>query len=120
MVLSRCPLDNEIILWRPILSKSERQDTDSFTSTEFEYLRTFKQENANDWFLRFGTDSRFRLLASGTKHGDVEVFDMRKLKSKRVLVSGDQAINWITFSPSDTIMIGTCNGGSVWLWKIEL
>lgn len=129
LVLSRCPSNDkheasEILLWRPFLSNGRAPDNTP-PALKSEHVWTFSQKDADIWFLRFTTDSAYRVLAAGDHSGDISLWDM-SAKSEQpftILQSSNkryEAVRCLTFSPNDDFMIAGSDDGTLWIWEIEL
>ena len=126
MVLSRSPsnledVDSDIFLWVPTFPESKMGDTQP--SSKYEHIWTFSQERAWIWFLRFTTDSLYRLLACGNCEGDVDLWDMSAktsipfctLKTRKF----HGAVRWLSFSPESDFMVGLSDDATLWVWEIQ-
>ena len=128
MVLSRSPsnevdVESDIFLWSPILPLSRAGDVRP--SSEYNHIWTFSQERAYIWFLRFRTDSLYRVLACGNCQGDISLWDMSAKSSKPFSILSARkkrkgAVRWLTFSPKDDFVVAVCDDGSIWVWEIQL
>eukprot|EP00977_Amphora_coffeiformis_P011369 scaffold2744_cov160-Amphora_coffeaeformis.AAC.6 len=121
MVLSRSPsnvedVDSDIFLWEPIFPESKKGDVQP--SSRYDYIWTFSQEKAWIWFLRFTTDSRYRLLACGNCEGDVDLWDMSAKSSIPFCTLKTRkfhgAVRWLSFSPKNDFMVGLSDDATLW------
>jgi WD40 repeat protein len=85
LILSRGSVDENIILWEPVMPDPLPESADHDEPllfpipSHFEHLRTFEgMYDADFWFIRFGTDASHghKTLACGNNTGDIFLWDI--------------------------------------------
>lgn len=129
-ILSKSCEDN-IVCWRPgkletstDLSLPSKYTTDTTCSI----LENFDVKNCDIWFLRFSIDSRMKYLAQGNRVGKTFVIDLdshdhdSKPVEKQTLSHPKctSSIRQTCFSNDASILICSCEDGTIWRWDQPL
>ncbi|KAL7557489.1 hypothetical protein ACA910_019336 [Epithemia clementina (nom. ined.)] len=102
-----------------------RKDLPYPVPNQLRHLRTFKVQESQYWFIRFGVDRQGKTLAAGNATGDIYIFKIVGSKSKlpiRVLdgkLRNHAAVRSISFSPDDSVMVAATDSGEIWKWDVR-
>lgn len=122
--------EDKIVCWRPgklessiDLSLPARYTTD----TTCTILENFEVKNCEVWFMKFSIDSSMKYLALGNVVGKTYIFDLdshdhdSKPVEKYILSHNkcQTAIRQTCFSNDASILICSCEDGTIWRWDLS-
>jgi polycomb protein EED len=123
--------ENSIVCWRPGKLESSADlslPTKYTTDTTCSILENFDVKQCDIWFLRFSIDSGMKYLALGNKIGKIYVIDLdshdhdSKPAEKATLSHPkcQSAIRQTCFSNDASMLICSCEDGTLWRWDLSL
>lgn len=122
LILSKS-IDNDIILWKPVLTRSRVEDksTQQRLPSEVVALREFRLSDADVWFIRFHTNPDCTILACGNNIGEIKVWDIdANPKKENVVKLTNQyctsSIRMVSLSPDSKCLVAACDDASIWQW----
>ncbi|BES91710.1 WD domain, G-beta repeat [Nesidiocoris tenuis] len=119
MVLSKST-ENNIILWQPGKIGSEEKEINR--NDDCSIVRKFGLQGCDIWFVKFTFEYNRKLLAVGNKVGKVFVWDLdvpHPGKAPKLVLSHakcTKAIRQIAMSRNGSVMLYSCDDGSIWRW----
>ncbi|KAL7549858.1 hypothetical protein ACHAWF_013115 [Thalassiosira exigua] len=142
LILSKS-VNNKVVLWKPVFTKEE-EDRGTIYSTHkvpssILFLREFKLEHCNSWYIRFDSPSpHHRLLALGNQVGDVKVWTIGEdgdddsgcdpnqkyfcnLSTSGsftgTMASNDPCtVRMVVFNPHGSHLLAVRDDSTVWMW----
>ena len=134
LVLSKSTT-NQISLWKPILSRSEdtlsRSEDTLSTSTstsmsgtsahKFVHLQDYCVPECGQWFIRFATDSKCKLLAVGNCIGDLRVWVIGGAKKPTFVCNtmSTAIVRMVKFSENSEVLVAVCDDATVWKYNVK-
>ncbi len=106
---------NSISLWKPIFS-------DNANVHKFIHLQDYAVPDCSQWFIRFATDRKCKMLAVGNGKGDVRIWEIGRVKKPIIFLNTmcTSIVRMVSFSPSGKAMAAVCDDGSVWNYKVNM
>lgn len=118
---------NEIVLWRPgvnVEPGTEYTLPQKYTSdSSATIIRSFDIQYCKLWFVRFSLDPKKKYLALGNTQGKIYLIDLEQaVETKCVLAfpKCKSTIRQTCFNNDGSIMICTCEDGTMWRWDNTL
>ncbi|XP_065056988.1 polycomb protein eed-B-like [Rhopilema esculentum] len=121
LILSKS-CDNKVILWKPKMPMDKLLQKQGASETGVSVLHKFEFNQCDIWFIKFAMDFNLKLLAVGNQTGKIFLWDLdvnQPANAKCVSLTYPKCtttIRQICFNKDASVLIATCDDGTVWRW----
>eukprot|EP00980_Cylindrotheca_fusiformis_P000429 scaffold103_cov116-Cylindrotheca_fusiformis.AAC.4 len=124
MILSKSSCSNQIVLWKPDLSNTEKVANFAYQPPEdVVVLRKFELVKCSTPLARFGIDWMGKYLAMGNPSGEVDIWeidnDCQKAPFQTLKRSNGSQIRMLAFSPDGETVVTAADDGTVSRWDLN-
>ncbi|KAL7536498.1 hypothetical protein ACHAXR_007203 [Thalassiosira sp. AJA248-18] len=139
LILSKS-VSNKVILWKPLFNNEEDNKMTTYTThrvpSSILFLREFKLEHCDSWYVRFDSPSPYhQLLALGNQKGEVKVWKIGGNENDdsgchpcqkyfcNLTTSGwfgggtiTSTVRMVAFNPHGSHLVAVRDDSTVWMW----